>query len=68
MSTSFMKSIIMPIKVIMTLTPSALVSKLLSQNTRDLEKNLDEIKQQKIKLGKDEKNSTQKRINMTDLI
>ena len=52
----------------MTLTPSALVNKLLSQNTRDLEKNLDEIKQQKIKLGKDEKNSTQKRMNMTDLI
>ena len=63
-----MKSIIMPIKVIMTLTPSALVNKLLSQNARDLEKNLDEIKQQKIKLGKDEKNSTQKRMNMTDLI
>ena len=63
-----MKSIIMPIKVIMTLTPSALVNKLLSQNTRDLEKNLDEIKQQKIKLGKDEKNSTQKRMNMADLI
>ena len=33
--------------------PSALVSKLLDQNTQDLENSLDEIKQQKIELKKD---------------
>ena len=33
--------------------PSALVSKLLDQNTQDLENSLDEIKQQKIELNKD---------------
>ena len=34
------------------------MSKLLSQNIQDLKKNLDEVKQQKIKLNKDERNST----------
>ena len=34
------------------------MSELLSQNTQDLKKNLDKIKQQKIKLDKDERNST----------
>ena len=34
------------------------MSGLLSQNTQDLKKNLDRIKQQKIKLDKDERNST----------
>ena len=38
--------------------PTALVNKLLSQNTQDLRKRLDEIKQQKIELKKDERNST----------
>ena len=38
--------------------PTALVNKLLRQNTQDLTKSLDEIKQQKIKLNKDERNST----------
>ena len=38
--------------------PTALVNKLLSQNTQDLRKSLDEIKQQKIEFNKDEKNST----------
>ena len=38
--------------------PTALVNKLLSQNTQDLSKRLDEIKQQKIELKKDERNST----------
>ena len=38
--------------------PTALVNKLLGQNRQDLRKNLDEIKQQKIKLNKDERNST----------
>ena len=38
--------------------PVALVNKLLSENTQDLRKSLDEIKQQKIKLNKDERNST----------
>ena len=33
--------------------PSALVSKLLDQNTQDLENSLDETKQQKIELNKD---------------
>ena len=37
---------------------SALVSKLLRQNIQDLKKNLHEVKQQKIKLNKDERNST----------
>ena len=37
---------------------TALVKKLLSQNTLDLRKNLNEIKQQKVKLNKDQRNST----------
>ena len=38
--------------------PAALVNKLLSENTQDLRKSLDEIKQQKIKLNEGERNST----------
>ena len=38
--------------------PTALVNNLLGQNTQDLRKSLDEIKQQKIELDKDERNST----------
>ena len=38
--------------------PTALVNKLLGQNTQDLKKCFNEIKQQKIKLNKDERNST----------
>ena len=38
--------------------PTALVNNLLSQNTQDLKKSLNEIKQQNIKLNKDERNST----------
>ena len=38
--------------------PTALVNNLLGQNTQDLRKSLDEIKQQKIELNKDERNST----------
>ena len=38
--------------------PTALVDKLLDQNTQDFKKSLDEIKQQKIKLKEDERNST----------
>ena len=38
--------------------PTALVNKLLNQNTQYLRKRLDEIKQQKIELNKDERNST----------
>ena len=38
--------------------PTALVNKLLSQNTQDLRKSLNEIKQQNIKLNEDERNST----------
>ena len=34
------------------------MNKLLGQNTQDLKKSLDEIKQQKIKSNKDERNST----------
>ena len=37
--------------------PTALVNKLLDQNTQDLSKSLNEIKQQKIKLNKDDRNS-----------
>ena len=37
---------------------TTLVNKLLDQNTQDLKKSLDEIKQQKIKLNKEERNST----------
>ena len=38
--------------------PTALVNKFLGQNTQDLRKSLDNIKQQKIKLNKNERNST----------
>ena len=38
--------------------PTALVNKLLSQNTKYLKKSLDKIKQQKIELNKDERNSS----------
>ena len=38
--------------------PTALVNKLLRQNTQDLRKRLNEIKQQKMKLNEDERNST----------
>ena len=38
--------------------PTALVNKLLGQNTQELRKSLDEINQQKIKLNKDERNNT----------
>ena len=38
--------------------PTALVNILLDQNTQDLRKSLDEIKQQNIELNKDERNST----------
>ena len=43
--------------------PTALVNKLLSQNTQDFKKSLDKIKQQKIELNKDERNSTNKNEN-----
>ena len=42
---------------------SALVNKLLSQNTQDLRKSLNKIKQQKVELNKDERNSTNKNEN-----
>ena len=38
--------------------PAALVNNLLSQNRQDLRKCLNEIKQQKIKLNENERNST----------
>ena len=38
--------------------PTALVNNLLSQNTQDLKNSSNEIKQQKIKLNEDERNST----------
>ena len=38
--------------------PAALVNNLLIESTQDLRKSLDEIKQQKIKLSEDERNST----------
>ena len=38
--------------------PAALVNNVLRQNTQDLRKSLDEIKQQKIKLNEGERNST----------
>ena len=37
--------------------PTTLVNNVLGQNTEDLRKSLDKIKQQKIKLNKDERNS-----------
>ena len=42
--------------------PAALVNNVLRQNTQDLRKSLDEIKQQKIKLNEDERNSTNNNI------
>ena len=45
--------------------PTALVNKLLGQNTQDLRKSLDKIKQQKVKLNEDERNSTNN-INKND--
>ena len=47
---------------------TALVNKLLDKNTQDLRKGLNEIKQQKIKLNEDKRNSTNKKIKMTSLI
>ena len=47
--------------------PVALVNKLLSENTQDLRKSLDEIKQQKIKLNEDERNSTNNNIENDEL-
>ena len=38
--------------------PTTLVNNLLGQNTQDLRKSLDNIKQQKIKLNEDERNNT----------
>ena len=38
------------------------MSNLLNQNTKDLKKSLDKIKQQKIKLDTDEKNSKNNKI------
>ena len=38
--------------------PTTLINKLLDQNKEDLRKMLDEIKEQKIELNKDERNST----------
>ena len=38
--------------------PNALINNLLSQNTQDLRKSLNEVKQQKIKLNEDERKST----------
>ena len=38
--------------------PAALVNNVFRQNTQDLRKSLDEIKQQKIKLNEGERNST----------
>ena len=40
---------------------TALVNKLLGQNTQDLKKSLDKIKQQNIKLNKDQRNSANNR-------
>ena len=51
---------------LLDIEPSALVSKLISQNIQDLKKRLDKIKQQKIELNKDERNSTNKKIKLTD--
>ena len=41
--------------------PTALVNKLLDKNTKDLRKGLNEIKQQKIKLNEDKRNSANKK-------
>ena len=47
--------------------PTALVNKLLGQNTQDLRKSLNEIKQQKIKLKEDERNRTNNKNKNDDL-
>ena len=47
--------------------PAALVNNLLSQNTQDLRKGLNEIKQQKIKLNEDESNSTNNKTKYDEL-
>ena len=47
--------------------PAALVNSVLRQNTQDLRKSLDEIKQQKIKLNEDERNSTNNNIENDEL-
>ena len=47
--------------------PAALVNNVLRQNTQDLRKSLDEIKQQKIKLNEDERNSTKNNIENDEL-
>ena len=47
--------------------PTALVNKLLGANTQDLKKSLNEIKQQKIKLNEDERNSTNKKNGKDEL-
>ena len=47
--------------------PAALVNNVLGQNTQDLRKSLDEIKQQKIKLNEDERNSTNNNIENDEL-
>ena len=47
--------------------PAALVNNVLRQNTQDLRKSLDEIKQQKIKLNEDERNSTNNNIENDEL-
>ena len=52
------KLLIKKIKEYFSYEPTALVNKLLGQNTQDLKKCFNEIKQQKIKLNKDERNST----------
>ena len=46
------------IKKYLSYEPTALVNNLLSQNTEDLKKSVNEIKQQKIKLNKAERKST----------
>ena len=48
--------------------PTALVNNLLNQNTRDLKKSLNEIKQQNIKLNEDERIVQIIKIKMTSLI
>ena len=48
--------------------PNALINNLLSQNTQDLRKSLNEIKQQKIKLNEDERNSTNNENRNDELI
>ena len=47
--------------------PAALVNNVLRQNTQDLRKSLDEIKQQKIKLNEDERNNTNNNIENDEL-